>query len=695
MNHLPLLVLGALLVAEEGLCEKGAFEQILEVNLGIKNNPESQGQRQSDSQHLYEGDIKLSEEQRLNNALYGNPDGSPGRAATNVDKIKWPNGVIPYEFDCSVANMDRAVRTTMEAIAEWESKTCLRFVKRTTETEFLWFHRGNGCWCEVGKVSGRKTWLSIGSGCEYKHVMTHELGHAIGFWHEQSRPDRDNYLKINWENILDSMAYNFKKKVQGTEVIDYGVPYDYSSIMHYPWTAFSKNGKMTLEPIRPLNGKMPYIKLSDDDALQARRMYNCPSRAKRNALANAAPERCVDRAPKVDCEGWKQAGFCTQHSSMIYHCKKTCEFCSSNSCIDLKSECKKWASDGKCSSDKAYMDKNCPHTCNTCKKCSDPSPQICIDRASSADCASWKKSGFCSQHSALIYHCKKTCDFCSSDNCVDLKYDCKTRADNDECSSDPVKMEMECPHTCGYCNECTKPKPTNPPKPPNPTNPPITGIPTVPPTLPNRTGSGLMCVDKRKSCPSWAASGECKTNGWTESTCRISCKTRCDTYPIKPKGACSEGLGLGWPGNYKLPDNAFSASTEYRPGDWRATADNARLYFEDDQDNKRIGAWCAEDRDNQWLQIDLGQTKTVRGIATQGRDVFHEHVKEYKLAFSNDGSSFQTYQENGKEKVFTGNCDHFTPVVNTFNPVKTRYVKIIVVDASYPCMRVELYGCDA
>ena len=52
--------------------------------------------------HLYEGDIKLTERQRLNDLVFGDPDGSPSRAATNVDKIKWPNAVIPYEFDCSV-----------------------------------------------------------------------------------------------------------------------------------------------------------------------------------------------------------------------------------------------------------------------------------------------------------------------------------------------------------------------------------------------------------------------------------------------------------------------------------------------------------------------------------------------------------------------------------------------------------------
>ena len=44
----------------------------------------------------------MTEEQRMNNVLFGDPEGSLSRAATNVDKIKWPNAVIPYEFDCSV-----------------------------------------------------------------------------------------------------------------------------------------------------------------------------------------------------------------------------------------------------------------------------------------------------------------------------------------------------------------------------------------------------------------------------------------------------------------------------------------------------------------------------------------------------------------------------------------------------------------
>lgn len=53
----------------------------------------------------------------------------------------------------------------------------------------------------MGKARQDRREVSVGYGCEYHHVMLHELGHVIGFWHEQSRPDRDEYVKIIWKNI--------------------------------------------------------------------------------------------------------------------------------------------------------------------------------------------------------------------------------------------------------------------------------------------------------------------------------------------------------------------------------------------------------------------------------------------------------------------------------------------------------------
>ena len=106
-------------------------------------------------------------------------------------------------------------------------------------------------------------------------------------------------------------------------------------------------------------------------------------------------------------------------------------------------------------------------------------------------------------------------------------------------------------------------------------------------------------------------------------------------------GVCSEPFGLGW--NRRVPDYRFTASSFYRTGtsyfkitcahwscliviirnsvgEWNASADNARLYMEDDFTNFRIGSWCAEypPRQGEWLKIDLGRTKTVTAVATQG-----------------------------------------------------------------------------
>ncbi|TOF77904.1 hypothetical protein CGJ15_26690, partial [Vibrio parahaemolyticus] len=74
--------------------------------------------------------------------------------------------------------------------------------------------------------------------------------HALGFHHEQSRTDRDDYVTIMWENIESGYEHNFNK--YSADVISgFGEDYDYGSVMHYSAYAFSANNEKTIVTLDP------------------------------------------------------------------------------------------------------------------------------------------------------------------------------------------------------------------------------------------------------------------------------------------------------------------------------------------------------------------------------------------------------------------------------------------------------------
>ncbi|KAK7934166.1 hypothetical protein WMY93_005062 [Mugilogobius chulae] len=200
------------------------------------------------------------------------------RAATSRPERVWPEGVIPYVISGNFSGSQRAI--FRQAMRHWEKHTCVTFIERTQEESYIIFtYRPCGCCSYVGRRGGGPQAISIGKNCDKFGIVVHELGHVIGFWHEHTRPDRDEHVSIIRDNIQPGQEYNFLKMEPG-EVDSLGEVYDFDSIMHYARNTFSRGIFLdTILPRYDVNGVRPPIgqrtRLSKGDIAQARKLYKC------------------------------------------------------------------------------------------------------------------------------------------------------------------------------------------------------------------------------------------------------------------------------------------------------------------------------------------------------------------------------------------------------------------------------------
>jgi len=186
---------------------------------------------------------------------------------------QWPDGIVPYEFSYGWSQEEKD--HAYQAIADYHKHTCIKFYERQNHHKrYLHFGNGQGCYSTIGQQWNEGEQLvSLPGLCRHPSTITHELGHALGLYHEQSRSDRDSFVHIISSNVNPSMLSNFDKE----ETNNYGIPYDYHSIMHYGKTSFSYNGEMTIYTIdqnyQDVIGRAQ--SLSFFDVAMITDMYNC------------------------------------------------------------------------------------------------------------------------------------------------------------------------------------------------------------------------------------------------------------------------------------------------------------------------------------------------------------------------------------------------------------------------------------
>ncbi|PIC15179.1 hypothetical protein B9Z55_022254 [Caenorhabditis nigoni] len=447
----------------------------------------------------------------------------------------WPEGRIPYTISSQYSSYSRSLIAA--SMQEYASHTCIRWVpKEAADVNYVHIYPDRGCYSMVGKMGGKQS-LSLGSGCIQKGIILHELMHAVGFFHEQSRTDRDDHITIMWNNIQSGMQGQFEKYGHGT-IQSLGTSYDYGSIMHYGTKAFSRNGQPTMIPkkngaqIGQRNG------FSKVDKFKINTLYGCPVEGEKPTTAAPTSAPIVVTVKPVVISSVKPP--IVQTVSPAVPLKP-------NECRNLRGDCDDLAKQGWCIRNPGWMRANCPIPCGMCIPTkTTPSQPITVHPTTTP-----KPQKPITQPIIQPLPPVPVLPPTTPEDCEDLRVDCLVLVSQRYCKISQNFMKSYCAKSCGFCY---KPPPTEiPDNGPVPTvvttrplvtlspavirsrspAPPVsTSSTTNSPTTRTTTATSFTaapptgeCADRKHFCSHWKSAGFCEGifMNYMKKNCPASC----------------------------------------------------------------------------------------------------------------------------------------------------------------------------
>jgi hypothetical protein len=190
---------------------------------------------------------------------------------------RWPGGIVPYSFqnDWGGEENNAAMRNTIrQAMNHWAQRTNLQF-REVAGSERMLFRNSAGCSSHVGRqenIFDEPQAVNLNfPGCGVGQAI-HEIGHALGLFHEQSRADRNSFVRVNGANIRAGQGHNFG--IDAAMGNDVGA-YDFASTMHYGCNDFSGNGLPTIDILTAgvTCANLGLLQVSNGDILGVYTMY--------------------------------------------------------------------------------------------------------------------------------------------------------------------------------------------------------------------------------------------------------------------------------------------------------------------------------------------------------------------------------------------------------------------------------------